>query len=153
MFLGLHNGVGQEKIYTSDLGKFSIEYKGEVRENTKQNESSTVYRASYRDQEMLFVISSTVQQNEIINADALLKASLKIFKEAVKGEMIREKTITENNTNGIYAALHLKENDLNVEYKVFSKGLYLYQLMVFAKSDKYNQDLAQTYFKSFKMIE
>ena len=152
LFFGLYL-IAQEKEqkYTSELGNFSMTSYGEVKENVKENETSIVYRAAYRNQEMLFAVSSTLNNNKAKKASRLLKASLLSFTTAVKGTINKQNSIKENKVKGIYASLYLKKNNIQVEYKVFSKGLYLYQVMVFAKKDKYKKDVAASFFKSFQI--
>lgn len=151
LFFGLQI-IAQEKAqtYTSDLGNFSMTAYGEVTEDVKQEKSSTIYRAAFRSKEMLFAVSSSLQQNKPKRNSDLLKASILTFKTALKGTIIQQKNIKEKNMKGIYAILNLN-NDVMVEYKVFSKGLYLYQVMVFAKKEKYKKEVAEAFFKSFSI--
>ncbi|WP_347173662.1 hypothetical protein [Polaribacter uvawellassae] len=153
LFFGLHL-VAQEKAqtYTSELGKFSMISYGEVTEDVKEDKASTIYRAAYRHNEMLFAISSSLQENKPNKVSDLLNASVITFKTALKGTVVEQKKIKENNLNGIYASLTMS-NDVKVEYKVFSKGLYLYQVMVFAKKDKYKNEVAEAFFKSFAITK
>jgi hypothetical protein len=136
------------KKYTSELGSFSMTSYGEVTEDVKNEKSSTVYRAAYRNNEMLFAVSSSLQQNTPKKVSDLLKASVLNFKNGLKGAIVKQENITLNKVKGIYALLNLN-NDVIVEYRVFFKGLYLYQVMSFAKKDKYKKDVAATFFKSF----
>ena len=153
LFFGLHL-LAQEKTqtYTSELGEFSMTSYGEVTEDVRKDKSSTIYRAAYRNNEMLFAVSSSLQQNKPKRASDLLNASILNFKTALKGTIVQQKNIRENKTRGIYAILNLKK-DVMVEYKVFSKGLYLYQVMVFAKKDKYQKDIAKAFFNSFAITK
>lgn len=153
LFFGLHL-VAQEKAqtYTSELGKFSMTSYGEVTEDVKEDKTSTIYRAAYRSKEMIFAISSSLQENKPKRESDLLKASILNFKTALKGTVVRQKNIKENNLKGISATLNLN-NDVMVEYKVFSKGLYLYQVMVFAKKEKFKKDAAAAFFKSFTITK
>ena len=153
MFFCLHISIAQEKNYTSELGKFSMSSYGEVTKDVKQNEGNTVYRAAFRHQEMLFAVSSTLYNVKVKKANSLLEASLSNFTKTVKGEKIAQKRIREQKVKGVYSKLHLKKNDVQTEYKVFYKGLHLYQVMVFAKKDKYNQRSADAFFKSFKIAK
>lgn len=152
LFFGFYL-IAQEKEqkYTSELGNFSVTSYGEVKENVKNNETSVVYRTAYRNQEMLFSVSSTLYNNKIKKVANLLKASLLNFTTAVSGTIVEQNNIKENEVKGIYALMHLKKNDVQAEYKVFSKGLYLYQVMVFSKKEKYNKELAASFFKSFNI--
>lgn len=134
--------------YTSELGKFSMTSFGEVTEDVKKEKTSTIYRAAFRNKEMLFAISSSLQQNKPKRAADLLNASVLNFKNGLKGTIVTQKKIKENKVKGIYALLNLS-NDVMVEYRVFSKGLYLYQVMSFAKKDKYKKDVATAFFNSF----
>ena len=149
LFFSLHL-TAQEKgqTYTSELGKFSMISYGEVTEDVRKDKSSTIYRAAYRSKEMLFAISSSLQQNKPKRVADLLNASVLNFKDGLKGTIVYQKKIKLNKVDGIYALLNLN-NDVMVEYRVFSKGLYLYQIMSFAKKDKYKKDVATTFFKSF----
>jgi hypothetical protein len=149
LFFGLHL-VAQEKAqtYTSELGKFSMTSYGEVTEDVRNEKTSTIYRAACRNNEMLFAISSSLQENRPNKVSDLLKASVLNFKTALKATVVEQKNIKEKNLKGIYASL-MMNNDVKVEYKVFSKGLYLYQVMVFAKKGKYKKEVAASFFKSF----
>lgn len=150
LFFGLYlTAQEKEQKYTSELGNFSMTSYGEVKENVKENETSIVYRTAYRNQEMLFSVSSTLYTNKIKRVSNLLKASLLNFTTAVSGIIIEQNKIKENKVKGVYALIHLKKNEVEAEYKVFSKGLYLYQVMVFAKKDKYKKEVAASFFKSF----
>jgi hypothetical protein len=150
LFFGLHL-VAQEKAqtYTSELGKFSMTSYGEVTEDVRNEKTSTIYRAAYRNNEMLFSASGTLYTNKIKRVSNLLKASLLNFTTAVGGTIVERSNIKENKVKGIYALLNLEKNDVQAEYKVFSKGLYLYQVMVFAKKGKYKKEVAASFFKSF----
>lgn len=149
LFFGFHLKA-QEKgqIYTSEKGQFSIISYGEVTEDVRDDKSSTIYRAAYRNNEMLFAVSSSLQQNKPKKASDLLNASVQNFKTALKATIVSQKRVRVNKIRGIYASLKLN-NDVVAEYKVFSKGLYLYQVMVFAKKDKYKKEAAETFFNSF----
>ncbi|WKD85898.1 hypothetical protein KCTC32516_01246 [Polaribacter huanghezhanensis] len=153
LFFGLHI-LAQEKVqtYTSELGKFSMVSYGEVTEDVKKENSSTIYRAAYRSKEMLFAVSSSLQQNKPKKVSDLLKASVLTFKTALKATIVQQKNIKENKTKGMYASL-MMNNDVTVEYKVFSKGFYLYQVMVFAKKDKYKKEIAAAFFKAFAITK
>lgn len=152
LFFGLYLiAQGKEQIYTSELSNFSMTSYGEVKENVKKNETSIVYRAAYPHQEMLFSVSSTLYTNKIKRVSNLLKASLLNFITAVSGTIVERSYIKENKVKGVYALLHLKKNDVQAEYKVFSKGFYLYQVMVFGKKEKYKKEVAASFFKSFNI--
>ena len=134
--------------YTSKLGKFSMTSFGEVTEDVRKGENSIVYRAAYRSQEMLFAVSSSLQQNKPKKVSDLLNASVLNFKNGLKGTVVAQKKIKLNTVNGIHALLSLS-NDVMVEYRVFYKGLYLYQVMSFAKKDKYKKEVATVFYNSF----
>jgi len=153
LFFGLHM-VAQEngQTYTSKLGKFSMISFGEVTEDVRNDKTSTSYRAAYRNKEMLFVLSSSLEQNKPKRVSDLLNASILNFKTALKGAVVQQKRIKENNMNGIFAVLNLS-NGVMVEYKVFYKELYLYQIMVFAKKEKFKKEVAETFFKSFTITK
>ena len=136
--------------YTSKLGKFSMTSFGEVTEDVRQEKTSTIYRAAFRNQQMLFAISGSLQQNKPKRTSDLLKASVLNFKTALKGKIIQKKNIKENKNKGIYASLMIS-NGVMVEYKVFYKGLHLYQIMAFAKKENYKKDVADAFFKSFEI--
>uniref|UniRef100_UPI0040471C4D hypothetical protein n=1 Tax=Polaribacter sp. TaxID=1920175 RepID=UPI0040471C4D len=151
----LQTSIAQEtkQTFTSELGKFSIAHQSEIRESSKQNENSTVYRAAFRDQDMMFVVSSTHQKNQANNIDNLLNASLKNFTTATKATLLSQKIVSEKGTKGVHAILKMEENGLQAEYKVYAKGLYLYQLMVFAKAENFKAPQANSFFNSFAMLE
>ena len=153
LFFGLHLvAQNKEQTYTSELGKFSMTSFGEVTEDVRNDKTSTVYRAAYRHNEMLFAISSSLQQNKPKKAADLLSASVQNFKTALKATIVSQKKIRINKIRGIYASLNLN-NDVVAEYKVFYKGLYLYQVMIFAKKDKYKKDVAEAFFNSFAITK
>ena len=146
LFFGLYISA-QQKTYVSELGKFSMTSYGEVTEDVRNDKSSTVYRAAYRNKEMLFAVSSSLQKNKPKKASDLLSASVLNFKTALKATIVSQKKIREKKIRGIYASLNLN-NDVVAEYKVFYKDMYLYQVMVFAKKDKYKNDIAKAFFNS-----
>ena len=149
LFFGLHIFAQEkEETYTSELGKFSMISFGEVTEDVKNGKASITYRAAYRHKEMLFALSSSLEQNKPQKASDLLNASILNFKTALKGTVVEQKKIKENNVNGISAVFNIN-NGVMVEYKVFYKDLYLYQVMVFAKKENYKKEVAETFFKSF----
>lgn len=138
--------------YTSELGKFSMTSYGEVTEDVKSEKTSTTYRAAFRNQQMIFAVSGSLQQNKPKRTSDLLNASVLNFKTALKGKIIQQKNIRENKIKGIYATLMIS-NGVMVEYKVFYKGLHLYQIMAFAKKENYKKDVAEAFFKSFAITK
>lgn len=154
-FCCLQIGIAQDtkQTFTSELGKFSIAHQSEIRESTKENENSTVYRVAFRHQDMMFVVSSTHQKNKANDIDVLLKTSLKTFAEATKASLLSQKNMTLSGAKGISASLKMEENGLLSAYRVYSKDLYLYQLMVFAKAESFKAAEAKTFFDSFVILE
>ena len=149
LFFGLHL-TAQEKgqRYNSELGKFSMISYGEVTEDVRKEKTSTIHRAAFRNKQMLFAISGSLQKNKPKRASDLLNASVINFKTALKGKIIQQKNIRENKIKGIYTSLMIS-NGVMVEYKVFYKDLYLYQVMSFAKKENYKKEVATAFFNSF----
>ena len=151
LFFGFYISA-QQKTYVSELGKFSMTSYGEVTEDVRNDKSSTIYRAAYRNNEMLFAVSSSLQKNKPRRVVNLLNASVQNFKTALKATIVSQKKIRFDKNRGVYASLNLN-NDVVAEYKVFYKGMHLYQVMVFAKKDKYKKEVAERFFNSFVITE
>ena len=155
LFLISSMSFSQEKLktYTSELGKFAIEYQGEINERTQDKETSKVYRATYRVAGMGFMTSSTVHENKAEDASKMLKLSLETLLKTVKGDVVSKKDITQQGQKGLHVVLDLKENGVQIVYRVFVKDAYQYQLLVFGKAEEFDINKAMAYMNSFKMTK
>jgi len=83
----------------------------------------------------------------------LLNVSINSFKESVDATFISQQDVTRNNAKGIYVDMIFQDGSVKLEYFVFIKGLYQYQVMAYALKESYIQDDADRFFRGFEILE
>ena len=150
------NGISQEKMerYTSDLGKFSIEYFGEIVENIREAEKSTSYKITFNSTSNNYLISASKHKSNLEDSiDRLLDVSITSFNKNVKGIMSNQKDIMLGNIKGKYALINLKDSNVKLDLYVYMNNNYQYQLIAYAEENIFNQTEVDEIINSFEIID
>ena len=149
-------GVGQENWneFSSETGKFLVSFIGNISESARETETTTSFKITIINGAMSYMIYSTMHKSDLeSDADNLLNTSIKSFNESIKGNITSQQDVERNDAKGIYADMTLNDGTVKLEYFVFVKGLYQYQVMAYADVGSYDEDHANRYFRSFKILE
>jgi len=150
------SGLSQDKWtpHTSDLGKFTIATMGAVEEINKKDDVKTTYKINFSNGSMSYLLSSVEHHSDLEEQiDNLLLVSLNSFKEAVDGVVTNEKDIYLGNVKGKYAVISFQEGAIKLEYYIYIKGSYQYQLAIYAEKDSYDQEEADLVNISFRILD
>lgn len=142
------------KNYTSENGKFSMEYLGDLVEETNETEKAITYKTTITNGAMGYLISSSLHKNNLeSNIDELLNVSVDSFKENIKGAIEDFKRINLYDAKGTYVLFSMSEGTVILEYYVFMKGLYQYQVVMYSDASTYNEEEANHLIDSFKILD
>jgi len=140
--------------FSSETGKFSVDFSGNIKESSVEKEKSSSFKIAITKGEMSYMISSTKHQTDLSNEiDKLLNVSISSFKESVDATFISQQDVTRNDASGIYVDMIFSEGTVRLEYFVFIKGMYQYQVMAYSLIESYNEDEANQFFRSFTILE
>lgn len=140
--------------YESNEAKMSIKFPAEFEVSTIEKEKATTYKAQVQDGGMLFMASSSVHKSTLENdIDGLLETSLNSFRESLNGTIVSSESIELKGTKGTYAVLTLGQNNSKLEYRVFLKDNMQYQIITAQLDAEYDQESADAFYKSFKILK
>ncbi|PHR68698.1 MAG: hypothetical protein COA67_12580 [Lutibacter sp.] len=139
--------------FKSEMGKFSIDFSGGVSVSERITKKATTYKTTFTADSLNIMVSSSKHIKSLDGKDDLLNVSVDSFIKSIKGSFISKKHIEYDGVKGIYAVMSLQDGTVLVEYKVYNKGYYQYQLVAYAEKNLYNQKSADRYFDSFKIID
>ncbi|MBV1887822.1 MAG: hypothetical protein KUG51_00875 [Urechidicola sp.] len=148
--------VGQENWskFSSETGKFSVSTLGDISESVRETEKTTSFKINIIDGTMSYMISSTLHASDLeSDIDNLLNTSINSFNESIKGVIISQQDVERDGSKGIYADVKISEGAVKLEYFVFINGFYQYQVMAYAVNESYDEDNANRFFRSFKILE
>jgi len=144
----------KKKIYTSDLGNYSIEYLGEFTESIKEAERSKTYKISFKSNTVSYLITGTNHFEDLEKSiEEFLRISINRFVESVKGIVVEQNDVTLGNVKGKYCLINLSESNVKIELYTYIKGNYHFKLVAYADSESYNQEEANGVFNSFKVLD
>lgn len=148
--------MAQEKWgnLSSDTGRFSVDFSGDIEQSTRETETASSFKIAITSGEMNYMVSSTKHQYDLEDeVDNLLNVSIKSFEESVNATVVSKQEVTRNDASGIYADMIFSEGTVRLEYFVFIKGKYQYQVMSYANKEYYNEEDANRFFRSFTILE
>ena len=140
--------------YENQEAKMSIKFPAQFEETKTEKEKSTTYKAQMQVGGMLFLASGSVHQSTLENdIDGLLETSLNSFKESLKGTIVSTESIELKGAKGTFAVMTLGESEAKLEYRVFLKGNKQYQIISAQLETVYDQETADEFYKSFKILK
>ena len=140
--------------FKSETGKFEAEIIGTITESTADKEKSSTFKISFDADNMYYLISSTEHKSDLESSiDELLEVSISTFSSQVKGTISNKKEVFLENARGLYAEMDMTEMGFKLEYYVYMRGVYQYQVVVYAAYDSYDTTVANRFFKSFKTLD
>ena len=140
--------------FKSETGKFEAAITGSVSQQSVDKESSSTFKISFDADNMYYLISSTKHKSDLESSiDNLLEVSISTFSEQVKGTISNRREVFLENAKGLYAEMDMVETGFKLEYYVYMRGIYQYQVVVYAAYDSYDAAVANRFFKSFKTID
>jgi len=154
-------GAGEQSVakknqntYKSDMGKFEVAITGAISEKTVDKEKSSTFKITFDADNMYYLISSTKHKSDLESSiDKLLDVSISTFSEQIKGTISNRKEVSLENAKGLYAEMDMIEMGFKLEYYVFMRDVYQYQVVVYAAYEDYDDSVANHFFKSFKVLE
>lgn len=145
--------VSQEK-YTSELGKYSIEYLGEIAESTRETDKTTSYKITFNSASLNYLVMATKHISNLEDSiDELLDISINTFNKKVNGIISNQKEVTLGDVKGKYALINLQDNKVKIELYAYMNNNYQYQLVAYAEDNNYDQKEVNSVFNSFEIIE
>ncbi len=138
------------KTFNSETGKFSIDFFANVTVSQVNKEKVTTYKTKFTNDNMVIMVNSSKHKAALDDRKDLLKKSLDTFVSSVGGIITASKEIENNGAIGTYATMNL-QNGIFLEYKVYLKDFYQYQVIIYSKDNNYNQEMANRYFETFKI--
>ncbi|MDC9722440.1 MAG: hypothetical protein PSN34_06665 [Urechidicola sp.] len=138
----------------SESGKFEVAITGVISEQPLDKEKTSTFKISFDADNMYYLVSSTKHKSDLESSiDELLEVSISTFSEQVKGTISNRKEVFLENTKGLYAEMDMTESGFKLEYYVYMRGIYQYQVVVYATYASYNSTVANRFFKSFKTLD
>lgn len=152
LFISFVSITAQEnwKTFNSETGKFSIDFIADVNVSQKSTEKVTTYKTKFTNDNMVIMVNSSRHRAALDGRKDLLKKSLNTFVSSVGGTITESKEVENNGAIGTYATINLQDGNL-LEYKVYLKGFYQYQVIIYSRDENYNQEMANRYFETFKI--
>ena len=148
--------IAQENWNTlkSETGKFEAAITGTISEQTVDKDASNSFKITFDADNIYYLISSTKHKSDLESSiDNLLEVSISTFSKQVKGTISNKKEVFLENAKGIYAEMDMAEMGFKLEYYVYMRGIYQYQVVVYAAYDSYDSAVANRFFKSFKTLD
>lgn len=154
-------GSGEQSVakeswntFKSETGKFEVAITGTISEQSIDKESSSTFKISFDADNMYYLISSTEHKSDLESSiDNLLEVSISTFSKQVKGTISNRKEVFLENAKGLYAEMDMVETGFKLEYYVYMRGIYQYQVVVYAAYDSYDAAVANRFFRSFKALD
>ncbi|PCI11564.1 MAG: hypothetical protein COB73_01865 [Flavobacteriaceae bacterium] len=140
--------------FSTETGKFSVDFIGDISESARITETSSSFKTTISDGRMRYMVSSTKHNSNLeSDIEKLLNTSVDSFMENIKGEIISKEEVTRDNVKGMYVDIAMSEGAVRLEYFVFLRGFYQYQVMAYAPVEVYDAENASRFFKGFKILE
>ncbi len=140
--------------FSSQTGNFSIEFIGDVNQSINKSGKADSFKVTFNSNDMSYMVSSTKHVSDLEEIiDDLLLVSLDEFNKSVKGNIEIQKDVSLGNSKGIYALITMMEGAVKLEYYVYMKGMYQYQIVSYAIIENYSQEGANRFVNSFKVLE
>ncbi len=137
--------------YSSEEGKMSIVFPNEFEIEESDLENVKVVKITATHDELFLFASYSLHKTEITNHESLAELSVQSFAESITGTINGQSEWKVKKHNGLKAMMELAENESRVQYNVILVGDIQYQLVVVAPQDSWDQEAADTFFKSFKL--
>ena len=140
--------------YENNEIKMSIKFPAQFNETISEKEKSTTYKVQVNDGKMLFLASGSIHNSSVEkDIDGLLATSLESFNTSLNGEIISSNPIKLNGVTGTYALINVGEYNSKIEYRAFLNGDKQYQIISAQLSTEYDQETADEFYKSFKILK
>ncbi len=139
--------------YTSEEARFSIKFPGEFTEQVTEKEGRTTYKITSNINDLTFMISATKHKSMVENNQELLEVSLSEFNVILKGTIVSQMEVKKNGIKGLKASIVITESNALLEYEVYMKGDFQYQVIVYGTTEVFDKDLSSQFFKGFKFLK
>jgi len=139
--------------YTSEEAKFSVKFPGEFDEQITEKEGRTTYKAISNLEGITFIVSATRHKTEVENNQELLEVSLSEFNVGLKGTIVSQEQANTNGIVGLKASIVITESNALLDYEVYMKGNFQYQVMVYSATEVFDKELSNQFFKGFKFLK
>lgn len=140
--------------YENQEAKISIKFPAEYVESTTEQDKATTYKAQLQNDKMLFLASSSVHENSVENdIDGLLETSIESFGESLNASLVSVKPIKLKRVRGSLATFNFGAGNAKIEYRVFLNGNLQYQVITAQLGTEYDQEIADKFYKSFKILK
>ena len=142
--------------FTSDLGKFSIEFEGDLKQYFKIHQSGAqIYECMISKNGLKFGVDWMLFKGFSEAApDLLLERHMESRVKSYKGTKIFEQDIElDGATAGKYFIIQLENGTDLIEAKSFVSGAILYNVSVESTKETYNKDNIEYFLNSFKIID
>lgn len=140
--------------YENNEAKMSIKFPAQFEESVKEKEKSTTYKAQMQGGGMLFLASGSVHKSTLENdIDGLLETSLNSFTKSLDGAIVSTERIELKGVQGSFSILTMGDGSNKIEYRVFLKGNKQYQIISAQLESEFDQEVADEFYKSFKILK
>lgn len=157
-FLVVLNSVHAQKnwmTFTSDLGKFSIEFKGDLKQYFKIHESGgQLYECTFVNDGLKFGVDWLLfSQFSQADPKLLLERHVESRIRTFRGTKIFEQDINLNGVLGKYFIIQLENETDLIESKSYVDGDILYNVSVKSTKESYDKEKVEYFLNSFEIIK
>jgi hypothetical protein len=138
-------------VYETEEGKFSIDFPAKYNVNSEEKGSIRTAQAMCAFDEHTLLATYTLHATEITDHDALADTSIVAFGNSVNGNLLSKTDWVVDGKKGRKAFYNLPEQNIKVEYRVLLVGQLQYQIIVMATNAKFDNEMAVTFFDSFRL--
>jgi len=140
------------KLKRKDL-KFQARFPGEITTKTTEKEKLTTHKFNCTLHDVVYFIGASVHKVEMTDHENMAKISLESFAKTLNGEVDAEKEWILKGNKGMQAIINVPSMGATIDYRVILIGQIQYQVVLTYANDNpdYSSEMAETFFKSFKV--
>lgn len=141
--------------FTSEEEKVRIKFPGEPEVTDEMRDDGGHHvRAQYNNENNCIYMFDVVRHTADLSfSEDLPQVSLNSFLETLDQKDYESDDYIVGKHKGLKALIHLKDNGITIDYRVLIAGQRQVQIIVMMPRAEWDQDVADKFFKSFKLLK